>query len=521
MSSPPAAVSRQAKLAPGLRLPLACAAAVLMVVLAVVPHRISESGYLNHVSGAYAALADDLAQGVLYRPLVSELGYGGTRYFPIQFVAHGLLVLFGLSLRAAGHLLSLLAGGLLLWAAARSLSRGAVGQARTAAPAVLAWAGAALALASRTPFMALAGIRGDILPVAIAVLGLALLPRRERSYRSLFLASLCLGTAIMTKPTVVWAPAGAFLALLAAREVRPALRLAALVTGVIVVEFLIAHWVSRGEMLTSFQACASGGGFKLKLFFGNLARLRPGELIWVLAGVGLTLARGRRALADPLCAAGVVCLPLTLFLLSGTGIHINHLIDVSTLGALSVAAALADKEARQVWARRALVAGTVLGLSEAVLLDGMLLQRGELEQAVAAIPPGPAPILSEQPWIPLLAGERPFLTDAYSLRLTRKFSPAVDRDFMESLARCRFRAVVLIGKLEGNDDWYNLAQFGPGFKERLQATYVSKGVIGAHVIYVPRCGQPDAPPSRPLPDGETLMERGHKPNPIKRLLMGG
>src|SRR5690349_3712070 len=66
-----------------------CAAAAALALLAVEPQRIIQGGYLNHVSGVWATLADDVAHGVVYRPLVSDLGYGGTRYFPLYFTLHG------------------------------------------------------------------------------------------------------------------------------------------------------------------------------------------------------------------------------------------------------------------------------------------------------------------------------------------------------------------------------------------------------------------------------------------------
>src|ERR1041385_5313521 len=89
------------------RLPVICGAAAALALVVVIPQRILQGGYLTHVSGAWAALADDVAHGVLYRPLLSSLGYGGTRYFPLYFLLHGLLARAGLPLLAGGHLLSL------------------------------------------------------------------------------------------------------------------------------------------------------------------------------------------------------------------------------------------------------------------------------------------------------------------------------------------------------------------------------------------------------------------------------
>ena len=43
-------------------------------------------------SGIWTSLANDFAEGVLYRPVFDESGYGGTRYMPLFFVLYGSLI---------------------------------------------------------------------------------------------------------------------------------------------------------------------------------------------------------------------------------------------------------------------------------------------------------------------------------------------------------------------------------------------------------------------------------------------
>jgi hypothetical protein len=494
------------------RLPLACGAAIALAALFVIPYRISQSGYLTDVSGAWATLADDVAHGVLYRPLVSDLGYGGTRYFPLEFTLHGLLVYLGIPLRPAGHLLSLLSAGTLVAA-------GVLGLLRRGAPRTLSLAAGALTLASRSAFMGAAGIRGDILPVALGVLGLALVPRKRSE--SFVPAAICLALSVLAKPTLIWAPAGAFIALALSGEVRRAFLLEALAGAITLSGLAVAHLVSHGEMLPSFQACASGGGFSLSILLGSFNLVRPGELGWIVSGIGLTLFRGRRAFEHPFCAALLCCVPTTLLLYTSRGMHVNHLIDLASLGALAVGAAVAELGDRR-WPRFVLAAATTLGVAEAVLLDGMVLRRGELERAAAAIPTGPGPILSEQPWIPLLAGERAVLLDAYALVLTRRVSPSLERDLFGRLDQRSFRAVVLIGRAETAGVWYDDIRFGPGFKQHLLANYAYRGVAGAHAIYLPRAADGAAPGLRvqadPEGEADTVLNRGGRPNAVRRFL---
>jgi hypothetical protein len=273
-----------------------------------------------------------------------------------------------------------------------------------------------------------------------------------------------------------------------------------------------AYVASHGEMLISFRACASGGGFSLGQLERGLSYARPGDAAWILGGVGLTVWRGRRGLADPFGAAALVCLPVTLFLFMSRGTHVNHFVDSSAIGALAIGAALADAPG-QLLPRTVLATATFLGLAEAVFLDGMQTKHHELEDVVAALPPGNSPILSEEPWVPLLAGERAYVVDAYSLTETRHGSPAISEDLLTKLDQCAFRAVVLIGKAENADLWYDTTQFGPGFREHMLSHYGFAGVAGAHAIYTPRCGSsPEANGARELADSETVMDRGGKPS---------
>src|SRR6187401_2643114 len=57
-------------------------ASALLVALVHVDDRYN----VNHVSGTWIALAADLRDGTLYRPLFEDGSFGGTWYTPLQFV---------------------------------------------------------------------------------------------------------------------------------------------------------------------------------------------------------------------------------------------------------------------------------------------------------------------------------------------------------------------------------------------------------------------------------------------------
>jgi hypothetical protein len=508
----------QGLFAPGTKLPLACAGAVVAALLVAIPYRIAQSGYLTDVSGAWAALADDFAHGVLYRPIVSELGYGGTRYFPLHIVLHGGLVWLGLSVRVAGHVVSLISAVLLVAAAAYAMrKRGATRE----------WGIAIglLTLASRTTFMAVGGIRGDLLAVALGVAGLALVPLVEHGASPLRVsrnasiapAALCFAFTLLAKPTLAWAPAGAFVALVVQGQLRSALKLAVIVGAVTGVGMGLAQLASHGAMLESFRAFGSGGGFSLRKLVGSLSFVRPGEAMWIVGGVAVTLWRFKQSLRDPIGASVLICFVVTLVLYTSEGIHINHLIDSVVLGALAIGMAVLDAPSKR-WPTLLFGAAAALGVLEALLLDAMVLKRGELERAAEAIPAGDAPILSEQPWIPILAGERVFMVDAFNLAHMRVTTPSVDRDLLDRLDQCRFRAVLLIGPAHPGDWWYQKARFGLGFTEHLLANYAYRGVVGAHALYLPQCGVPErerAVVHESAAEEDTVLARGGKPNALK------
>ena len=119
---------------------------------------------------------------------------------------------------------------------------------------------------------------------------------------------------------------------------------------------------------------------------------------------------------------------------------------------------------------------------------GQLRRSGDLAQALAAVPAGRDPMLAEEPWLLLLAGERPFLVDGFSLLQTRRLAPEIGRYLFDCLDHCRFRAVVLMGRAAGNP-WYDESQFGPGFATHLAGSYDFTGIAGGHAIHPPRCGR--------------------------------
>ena len=85
------------------RLLRAAAALLLLVTVVRLAKVLPHYGQVDQSAGVWTALAADLArEGVFYRPIAGDLGYGGTRYFPLHFVLHAGLIRAGLGPVEAG-----------------------------------------------------------------------------------------------------------------------------------------------------------------------------------------------------------------------------------------------------------------------------------------------------------------------------------------------------------------------------------------------------------------------------------
>jgi hypothetical protein len=459
-----------------------------------------ESGNaLNHVSGAWMTLADDLARGTLYRPLHDGAGlYGGTRFFPLVFALHAGLAEAGLGLVAAGYALSAAAGGALVLGAFVFLRR--LGLSR--APAL---AFGALALAGFAAQHGLSSARGDLLPVALSALGLAaLLP--APTPRRILASALLLALAFAAKPTALTA-AGAAVAFLVLRRARAAAAALAVATAALGAAAVLAtDALSGGRFLAVLRASATGGGdlghaLRAPLRLAHqLAVADPPGLV-LLAGAALALgaaatarARGARAtepaaaplLLPALWLAAAAAGAVVVFASPGTGA--NHLVEGEVAAALVLAAAArarggAARVARAV-APIAAAAGIVLAAAT-WRADAEGSRLAEIRAVAAALPPGR--VVSEDPLVPLLAGARPVLLDPWMLRVAAAGEPALTDGLRRGLAGGDYAAVILLEDLgaPGADGRYAAGNLGLPLVRAIRRGYRQAAAIGRYHLYLP------------------------------------
>jgi len=393
-------------------------------------------------SGVWAALANDFAEGVLYRPVFDESGYGGTRYTPLFFVLYGSLISIFHDPVTAGLSLSL---AILIF-----LDIGIY--------FLLRETGARKAIAIPLTFLVHApisfqlltlGFRGDFLAAGMNVWGIifALKYLRSNSWGFLTLSACFFLGAISTKFTTVGGLAVVALYLLL-RDKRSS---PVYLIGLTALSTLALVWgvneFSQGKALASFQACLLGGGhldyaLKTPLWFATVIIRDP--FFFALFCLAVYLATKIKPEQwksfVPLYFGFTLISTIAIFASPGT--DSNHLIDLLVAGILMLAFQFQKDE---LFSKA--YNGCFLFIIAGVLfmsIPGTISIKDHIEsagkptratvQAIAdELGPKTKNLLSENPLIPILMGQRPIVMDPFSLRIIAQKSPAVQADFTRKI----------------------------------------------------------------------------------------
>jgi hypothetical protein len=464
---------------------------LLTLVRLVVELRTGTRLLLDHPSGAWATIADDLLHGVLYRPVESPLGWGGTRYPPLFPVLEAGLAAGGLGIRGAGAFLELIALVALVLGTWRFLE--AVGVRRT-----LAFPAAVLVLAL-VPVQTLLGLgKADLLASAFSVWGLVL-AARARGKTGDVGAGVLFGLACLTKWTVVFGLFAAVHHAWLSGKREAALRRALCSGATVLLGLALAQLGSQGRFLEQLRACATGGGDLtsfLQAPFNFLLHCDPADLALLLLAVS-ALAAAPRGIGRTL---PVVVLGWTIagtaLVFASPGIAENHLLDVD-LAALIAFAVVIDRGALPFrFGATALPLYAVLAVCRTAgdTVEGFQApSMPELRAELGSSDRGP--LLAENPWFALQSGERPVVLDAFMFRILSQRHSELMGHLMADLRARRFRAVVLrrpAGDPHGVD-WYSGKHFGPGFLEALRSGYLlaashptGPGPYWTHDVWRPR-----------------------------------
>jgi hypothetical protein len=448
-------------------------------------------GDLDHNSpGTWLCMAADARDGVLYRPIESDMGYGGTRYAPLfPSIIAGFMRL-GIDPVTSGFLAGLIAtcltlGGLFV------LMR------RLGTPLALAGSLAVFALAATCTRTIILGIKADLLPVGLALWGLAAViwsSEKRESNLGLVAGAICFTLALAAKVTSVFGIAAATIWLLFRRKFRQAAILGfAWVLGVVAL-LLITQWASDGRAKTIFLMCAGGGGSLGRMLQGPhllLAAMATQDrtllAIWTLSIFVIAATRQWTSLPAILL---LVATAGTILIYGSPGTHLNHLVDMNAAAILVIATLSAKTRISHtpvLVAMFLVVALAAAGCWRQLTEIRWHNERGQMESALADASASTArgPILSQDPLLPLLAGERPYMLDPFIFRAIRTRKPEIANQFWKDLDGRYFKAVILRAPPGDPTFSSNEGDFGPGFIDRLEREYALTSVRGNFHVFLP------------------------------------
>ncbi len=457
---------------------LVAAFTVLHLVRAI-PHW----SQLNYVSGVWLGLAADASQGIWYRPIVSDLGYGGAIYLPAYFAGVAALVRLGLPPIAAGFAVSLAAGALLCVGVYFFLRQYAGG--------ALSLSGALLSLGAIPVQHALVTTRGDLLGTAFTFAGLALFPR-------VLPMAAFFALAFSAKITAVYGMLAVTAFFLAARRWREAAQLAAATAAGYALVILVSAYLSDGRILEGLfsfgykefdSAVLLASPMLTYKMIRQDATLAP--LLVLAVAVSLVSLRDSLRELTSLLLACTLLVTVVIFAMPGT--DYNHLID---LYVATVVLLIAHLAASRIELRHGVAFLTLMALLATTEMawhfklwtptdQKSLLQH--LERTVSPSIAKDRPLLSTNPMLPVMRGELPFMADPFSFAALRHAYPDLEIDLHRRLAGRQFGAIVLHwnvslpGGRAKADAW-----FGEGFTDTLYRHYEPIPEPSDHSVFVPR-----------------------------------
>jgi len=493
-------------------LPSAICLIVLALTLALVAwylaRVVATDPYRSIIPGIWLALGRDLADGLLYRPLMGEAGYGGTRYFPLQATVIATWLRLGLAPAWAWLLTSVLSAAVLasgVWAATRALR-------------IPTWQALTFVAAATAPYFilqTLVELRCDVLAAGLNVWGIALLlpawtepePRLPTG-----VAAVAFTLAFATKVTSPAVPAASIAALALSGRRTAAIRVGWLTAIGMVLVVVATNLVSDGRAVENWRVSLFAGsgaeGTMAALLSGAfLDRLLDSRFLTVLgaATVGALIAAWRLAprTADP--PARAVHAGVLLFLGAGAAMAVT----LSSPGAVAnnqavewvaiavVVLALTTRVAAPV-ARPVSIAIVTLAVwagaqdvshvwaYDAGSRESWTSLRGHVIDRIARTR---GPVLTESAEWSVLADRPAVILDPFMFRIVADARPDMRSDLVSRIERHEFDLIVLQehpGTPRGRL-WFETVDLGWPVANAILARYELDERVAADVwFFVPR-----------------------------------
>jgi hypothetical protein len=467
---------------------------------------------MGATGGVWTALAYDFSQGIFYRPVFDDFGYGGTRYLFLFFTLHGILirifhdpVLTGFSL----VLISALALNAGIFFLLRQLKLQAL---ESAAFSILTTVCISYQLLTLE-------IMGEFLSCALNVFGMVFAIRhfKKGSSSTLILSVLCFSASFLTKFSSIAGLTAVCYYFFLHRQSRVAFRLLAGTAVVILTSLAIAYWTSDGRILSSFMAFADGPAnwnyfYKFPFWFAMLL-LRDPFFLLIFSFALLLICKDESPVRESFPKIYFfISLGMTLFIFTSPGTDYNHLLDLIVASILVLGTQFQNKlYPQKIW--NGLFGLLSIGLVFTWLPGTISIQkfmeahggkptRHVVEQLIQKIDAGSTRVLSENPLIPILMNQRPIVLDAFALRRLSLTHPEVLSDFNDKLKSHYFNAIILMdfsgdpepkifNALEshtspGVERFYGGVHFPADFLGLLKENYLLGEVMKPFVLFFPK-----------------------------------
>jgi hypothetical protein len=251
---------------------------------------------------------------------------------------------------------------------------------------------------------------------------------------------------------------------------------------------------SHGRAFEVFRATLSSDSSFQSLLASpeTLIDTLPGywaETILLALGIAALLAGPVRRLATLPPLLFLCTLGATLVILSSQGAAGNHLLDLQVASVILFIVVIAERAPDFGVGACCATALVALVSFIPVYRDvDSTPRRDQYQGIVDTIGPTNRPILADNPLVPIIAGQQPYVTDAFMLRVIGEKQPSFREPLWRMLDDGQFAAVVLQDNPDTDDgrNIYTHFHFGGDFLSHLATGYQLVGTPGDHYLYLPR-----------------------------------
>lgn len=449
---------------------------------------------LNHVAGAWITIAMDLSDGIFYRPLFSEsIGFGGTRFFPLFPSLHALFIeLIDLPI-VAGHVVSILSG-ILLFMGCYMLFRQ-----MKLEPIIIAGL-LAMLLCSSSVQLGLSTIRADILPVALNVCGIACFFSKYPARYKILFSALLFVLAFSAKITALNGFVTLLIWLLLNKKNKEAFMLLLFTALGIIIVLGMLYFGTSGRIVSIFNMCSSGGAdFHTMLtapivFIKTIAGSNFTSLILLIWSFILAIKYRKFLASNIFIIYWLITIMITIFIFGSPGTSYNHLVDISTASILVLGAkeSLSKTEIKLSLFRVYSII-IILFIIYNLLLTGPILANQNNkpttrypEEIIDLIKQDDSIVIAENPMLPIMANERPYMLDSFMLRLMIQKDTRIRQLTFDSIAEKKYSAIIFDRDPLTNKEWYSKSHFGIKFVNSVVEHYRPRIKRGNYVVYIPK-----------------------------------